>query len=51
MDVRAYLKSLTHLSLSKDAPVSRPVASPSDGGVMAIPQAGGLHHRYERRAA
>jgi putative transposase len=49
--VEYYLKSRTHLSLSKDAPVSRLVASPSDGEVMAIPQVGGLHHRYERRAA
>ena len=49
--VEYYLKSRTHLSLSKDAPVSRPVASPSDGEIVAIPQLGGLHHRYERRAA
>jgi putative transposase len=48
--VAYYLKSRTHLSLSKDAPVSRPVASPSDGEIVAIPQLGGLHHRYERRA-
>jgi len=46
-----YLKSRTHLSLSKDAPVPRPVASPRDGDIVAIPQLGGLHHRYERRAA
>jgi hypothetical protein len=31
--------------------VSRPVASPADGGIVAISQLGGLHHRYERRAA
>jgi transposase InsO family protein len=49
--VEYYLKSRTHLSLSKDAPVSRAVASPSDGEIVAIPQLGGLHHRYERRAA
>ncbi len=49
--VEYYLKSRTHLSLDKDAPVSRPVASPSDGEIVAIPQLGGLHHRYERRAA
>jgi transposase InsO family protein len=49
--VEYYLHSRTHLSLDKDAPVSRPVASPSDGGIVAIPQLGGLHHRYERRAA
>jgi len=49
--VEYYLKSRTHLSLSKDAPVSRPVAPRSDGEIVAIPQLGGLHHRYERRAA
>ncbi len=46
-----YLRSQTHLALDKDAPVSRPVARPSHGGIVAIPQVGGLHHRYERRAA
>ena len=49
--VEYYLHSRTHLSLDKDAPVSRPVAPPADGGIVAIPQVGGLHHRYERRAA
>ena len=49
--VEYYLKSRTHLSLGKDAPMSRPVASPSDGAIVAIPQLGGLRHRYERRAA
>src|SRR2546428_5595693 len=39
--VEYYLKSRTHLSLSKDAPLSRPVASPSDGEIVAIPQLGG----------
>jgi transposase InsO family protein len=49
--VEYYSRSRTHLSLSKDAPVPRPVASPNDGDVVAIPLVGGLHHRYERRAA
>jgi len=49
--VEYYLKSRTHLSLSKDAPVSRLVASPSDGEIVASPQVGGLHYRYIRRAA
>jgi len=39
------------LSLKKDAPIPRPIAAPVDGRVVAIPQVGGLHHRYERRAA
>ncbi len=37
--------------LAKDAPVARPVQPPSMGRVIEIPQVGGLHHRYERRAA
>jgi putative transposase len=50
--VEYYLRFRTHLSLDKDAPVSRPVAPATDGGaIVAIPQLGGLHHRYERRAA
>ena len=49
--VEYYLRSRTHLSLDKDAPISRPVASSTDGGIVAIPHFGGLHHRYERRAA
>lgn len=46
-----YERSRTHLSLEKDTPVHRPVQPPSRGRVIAIPQVGGLHHRYERRAA
>ena len=39
------------VSLNKDAPIPRPIAAPRDGRVVAISQVGGLHHRYERRAA
>jgi transposase InsO family protein len=46
-----YHESRTHLSLAKDAPQSRPVQGPEVGRIVAIPQVGGLHHRYERRAA
>jgi transposase InsO family protein len=46
-----YHGSRTHLSLSKDAPDSRPVHPAHLGNVIAIPQVGGLHHRFERRAA
>ena len=46
-----YLKSRTHLALGKDAPASRHVAPSGDGAIVAIPHLGGLHHRYERRAA
>ena len=44
-------RSRTHLSSNKDAPIPRPIAAPGEGRVVAIPQVGGLHHRYERRAA
>ncbi len=46
-----YHRSRTHLSLGKDSPEPRPIEPPGIGPVMAVPQVGGLHHRYERRAA
>jgi hypothetical protein len=46
-----YHQSRTHLSLAKDTPESRSVQPPEAGRVVAVPQVGGLHHRYERRAA
>lgn len=46
-----YERSRTHLSLEKDTPIPRPVTPPGDGAVLAISEVGGLHHRYERRAA
>jgi hypothetical protein len=46
-----YQRSRTHLSLEKDSPVPRSIQSPELGRVVALPQLGGLHHRYERRAA
>ncbi|MGE0653574.1 MAG: integrase core domain-containing protein [Alphaproteobacteria bacterium] len=44
-------RSRTHLSRDKDCPEPRPIQPPSTGTVVAFPQVGGLHHRYERRAA
>jgi len=41
----------THLALNKDCPHPRRVQPPSAGRIIAFPQVGGLHHRYERRAA
>ena len=41
-----YQWSRTHLALGKDAPESRAVEPPEQGRVVAIPQVGGLHHRY-----
>jgi len=46
-----YHSARTHLALGKDAPEPRPVQSVESGEVVSIPQVGGLHHRYERRAA
>jgi transposase InsO family protein len=45
-----YHRSRTDLSLQKDTPESRPIQPQSAGQVIAIPQVGGLHHRYERLA-
>ena len=45
-----YEQSRTHLSLNKDAPIARLVMPPGEGRVVAMPQVGGLDHRYERRA-
>jgi hypothetical protein len=45
------LGSRTHLCLAKDAPTTRVVQGPEAGLIVEIPQVGGLHHRYERRAA
>jgi putative transposase len=49
--VTYYHRSRTHLSLDKDAPETRPVQAADAGRIVSIPQIGGLHHRYERRAA
>lgn len=46
-----YHQSRTHLALSKDSPVPRPIQPAETGKVVAFPQVGGLHHRYERLAA
>jgi transposase InsO family protein len=52
--VNAYLgyyhDSRTHLSLERNAPNPREVEPRSRGEVVAIPQVGGLHHRYTRAA-
>jgi hypothetical protein len=46
-----YHGSRTHLSLAKDAPTPRRVQGVTEGDVIVFPEVGGLHHRYERRAA
>ncbi len=45
-----YHEARTHLSLDRNAPVPRKVELPGQGRVIAIPQVGGLHHRYARAA-
>ena len=45
-----YHRRRTHLGLQRDTPESRPVHAPQAGRIVAIPEVGGLHHRYERRA-
>jgi transposase InsO family protein len=49
--VAYYHESRTHLSLAKDSPEPRAVQLPELGRIVAIPQVGGLHHRYDRCAA
>ena len=44
-------RTRTHLSLDKDCPLPRRRQPPSAGEIIAFPELGGLHHRYERRAA
>ena len=46
-----YLRARTHLALGKDTPVTRPVSPLSAGRIVATPELGGLHHRYDRIAA
>jgi putative transposase len=46
-----YDHTRTHLGLGKDSPIPRSVQLPEMGAVVELPQVGGLHHRYERRAA
>ena len=46
-----YLGWRTHLSLNKDTPEGRAIQPADFGTVVEIPEVGGLHHPYERRAA
>jgi len=46
-----YGRTRTHLALEKDAPAGRVIQPPELGVVIEFPEVGGLHHRYERRAA
>jgi putative transposase len=46
-----YHRTRTHLSLGKDTPDGRAIEPSELGPIMSIPEVGGLHHRYGRRAA
>ena len=46
-----YHGSRVHQSLEMDSPDGRDVQPPELGAVVEFPAVGGLHHRYERRAA
>jgi len=49
--VEYYHRNRTHLALEKDTPEPRLIQGPVCGRIISIPVLGGLHHRYERRAA
>jgi putative transposase len=49
--VEYYHRNRVHLALEKDTPEPRPIEPPELGRIVSIPVLGGLHHRYERRAA
>ena len=46
-----YHRTRTYLSLGKDSPEPRSAQPPAYGEIVMLPEVGGLHHRYERRAA
>jgi transposase InsO family protein len=48
---RYYHSWRTHLSLEMDAPHGRSIQLQAFGELLEIPELGGLHHHYERRAA
>ncbi len=49
--VRYYNDTRTHLSLTKRTPAGHRTPTERRGRVVAKPQVGGLHHRYDRLAA
>jgi putative transposase len=49
--VAYYQRSRTHRALRKDTPEGRAIDPPGCGPIVARPEVGGLHHRYERQAA
>ena len=49
--VAYYHRSRTHLALDKNTPLRRAIDVAGSGRIVARPEVGGLHHRYERQAA
>ena len=49
--IEYYHRNRVHLALEKDTPEPRPIQPPESGRIVSIPVLGGLHHRYQRRAA
>jgi putative transposase len=49
--VQYYHHWRTHRTLEMDCPVPRSVQRPEHGPIWEVPEVGGLHHHYERRAA
>jgi len=49
--VKVGFKQRHELALEKDAPEPRAIQAANLGPVIELSEVGGLHHRYERRAA
>ncbi len=49
--VRRLVGAASLSPVAKDTPEPQSVHPPELGPVVSLPQVGGLHHRYERRAA
>jgi putative transposase len=47
---RYYHNSRPHQAFERNSPFPREIEAPTKGKVIAIPQVGGLHHRYRRAA-
>ena len=48
--VAYFNRSRPHQALENNSPIPREVQPPSHGPIRAVPEVGGLHHRYQRVA-